>query len=70
LSGRIFKEKQLRHQIAALRISADINSMARLHSRVDVEPQVYRMLLGAGVVDPEPVRRDLAASVFSTVLLV
>jgi len=28
------------------------------------------MLLGAGVVDPEPVRRDLAASVFSTVLLV
>jgi Dolichyl-phosphate-mannose-protein mannosyltransferase len=77
-SGRISKEKQLRNQIAALRpyladggkvISADINSMARLHGRLDVEPQVYRMLLAASVVDPEPVRRDLAASVFSTVLL-
>lgn len=78
LSGRISKEKQLRNQIAALRpyladggkvISADINSMARLHGRLDVEPQVYRMLLATRVVDPEPVRRDLAASVFSTVLL-
>lgn len=78
LSGRISKEKQLRNQISALRpyladggkvISADYNAMARLHGRMDVEPQVYRMLLSTGVVDPEPVRRDLAASAFSTVLL-
>ena len=78
LSGRISKEKQLRKQITALRpyladggkvISADYNAMARLHDRMDLEPQVYRMLLSTGVVDPEPVRRDLAASAFSTVLL-
>jgi hypothetical protein len=78
LSGRISKEKQLRKQIVALRpyladggklISADYNSMARLHGRFDVELQVYRMLLAKRVIDPEQVRRDLAASVFSTVLL-
>jgi hypothetical protein len=78
LSGRISKEKQLRNQIAALRpyladggkvISTDLNSMARLRGRLDVEPLIYKLLVAGGAVDPEPVRRDLAASVFSTVLL-
>jgi hypothetical protein len=78
LSGRISKEKQLRNQIAALRpyfadggkvISTDLNSMARLRGRLDVEPLIYKLLVAGGAVDPEPVRRDLAASAFSTVLL-
>jgi hypothetical protein len=78
LSGRISKEKQLRTQIAALRpyladggsvISTDLNSMARLRGRLDVEPLIYKLLVAAGAVDPEPVRRDLAAGAFSTILL-
>jgi hypothetical protein len=78
LSGRISKEKQLRNQIVALRpyladggkvISTDLNSMARLRGRLDVEPLIYKLLVAGGAVDPEPVRRDLAASAFSTVLL-
>jgi len=78
LSGRVSKEKQLRNQIAALRpyladggkvISTDLNSMARLRGRLDVEPLIYKLLVAGGAVDPEPVRRDLAASAFSTILL-
>jgi hypothetical protein len=78
LSGRISKEKQLRNQIVALRpyladggkvISTDLNSMARLRGRLDVEPLIYKLLVAGGAVDPEPVRRDLAASAFSTVIL-
>jgi hypothetical protein len=34
-----------------------------------VEPLIYKLLVAGGAVDPEPVRRDLAASAFSTVLL-
>ena len=30
----------------------------------------YNLLVSSGVVDPEPVRRDLAASAFSTIVLV
>jgi hypothetical protein len=78
LSGRISKEKQLRSQIVALRpyladggrvISTDLNVMARLRGRLDVEPLIYTLMVAGGLVDPEPVRRDLAAGAFSTVLL-
>jgi hypothetical protein len=78
LSGRISKEKQLRNQIVVLRpylagggnvISTDLNSMARLRGRLDVEPLIYKLLVAGGAVDPEPVRRDMEAGAFSTVLL-
>ena len=43
--------------------------MARLRCRLEVEPLIYKLLVPGGAVDPEGVRRDLAASAFSTVLL-
>ena len=50
-------------------ISTDLNVMARLRGRLDVEPLIYTLMVAGGLVDPEPVRRDLAAGAFSTVLL-
>jgi hypothetical protein len=43
--------------------------MVRLRERFDVEPLIYNLLVLAKVVDPEPVRRDLARGAFSTVIL-
>ena len=47
----------------------DFNAMVRLRERFDIEPFIYSLLVAAKVVDPEPVRRDLARGAFSTVIL-
>jgi 4-amino-4-deoxy-L-arabinose transferase-like glycosyltransferase len=50
-------------------LSSDYNAMVRLRERIDVETFIYSMLVSAGAVDPERVRRDLARAAFSTVIL-
>jgi hypothetical protein len=78
LLTRYATELQLRTQIAALRpylsdngrlVSADYNATLHLHGYIDVETFVYEMLVNAGAVNPEPLRRDLASQAFSTILL-
>ncbi|HEY2843924.1 MAG TPA: glycosyltransferase family 39 protein, partial [Bryobacteraceae bacterium] len=50
-------------------LSTDYNAMTLLRGRLDVEPLIYQLLVGAKLVDPEPIRRDLARAAFSTVIL-
>jgi len=50
-------------------LSTDFNAMVRLRKRMDIEPLIYTLLVSAGKVDPEPVRRDLERGAFSTVIL-
>jgi 4-amino-4-deoxy-L-arabinose transferase-like glycosyltransferase len=79
LLARLMKEKMFRAQIEQLRpyvqpsgglvLCTDFNAMVRLRERMDVEPLIYNLLVSAHVVDPEPVRRDLARGAFSTVIL-
>ncbi len=75
---RFVNEQQSRTEVAELEssladggrvLSADYNAMVRLRGRLDVEMAFYKLLVDTGVVDPEPVRRDLAGSAFSTVIL-
>ena len=77
--GRWATENIFREQIRELRpyvdptagrvLSNDFNAMARLRGKMDVEPYPHGFLVAGGLVDPEPVRRDLAAAAFSTVIL-
>jgi 4-amino-4-deoxy-L-arabinose transferase-like glycosyltransferase len=79
LLARLANEKVFRAEIEQLRplipptgglvLSTDFNAMVRLRQRMDVEPLIYNLLATAGVIDPEPVRRDLASGAFSTVIL-
>jgi hypothetical protein len=75
---RFVNEQQTRAEVTALEstladggrvISADFNAMVRLRGRLEVEMAFYKLLVDTGLVDPEPLRRDLAASAFSTVIL-
>lgn len=50
-------------------LSTDYNAMVRLRQRLDVEPLIYSLLVSAGKVDPEPVRRDIEKGTFSAILL-
>jgi hypothetical protein len=77
--GRVVNEKVTQSQVSALRpyvesagglvLSTDYNAIVRLRGRMDVEPLIYQLLVGAKVIDPEPIRRDLARAAFSTVIL-
>ena len=79
LLGRLMKEKLFRTEIEQLKpyvqpsgglvLCTDFNAMVRLRQRMDVEPYIYTILVSAHVIDPEPVRRDLARGAFSTVIL-
>ncbi len=78
LIARFARERQFRQQVDALRpyfsdngraISTDINGMMHLRGRLEVEPLIYTLLVGAGRIDPAQVRRDIAASAFSTIVL-
>jgi hypothetical protein len=63
---------QLRPYVAASGgrvLCTDFNAMVRLRERLDIEPFIYGLLVAAHVVDPEPVRRDLAQGAFATVIL-
>ncbi|MGD0301301.1 MAG: glycosyltransferase family 39 protein [Bryobacteraceae bacterium] len=50
-------------------LSSDYNAMVRLRGRIDVEMLIYNWLVEAKLVNPEPVRRDIASAKFSTILL-
>jgi hypothetical protein len=77
--ARVADEQGFRAEIDGLRpfvpasggrvISTDFNAMVRLRQRMDVEPLIYGLLVQAGRVDPEPVRRDLARAEFPAVIL-
>jgi len=77
LLTRFAVEQQFRPEIEALRPyfasgrvpSTDFNAIIRLRGEMEVEPYIYRQLVNAAVVDPEPVRRDIAAQAFSTIVL-
>lgn len=78
LRSRIARERQFRQQAAALQshvtdggrvLSTDLDAMVHLRGRLEVEPVIYKILVQAGRVNPEPLRRDLAAETFSTILL-
>ncbi len=79
LLARLMNEKLFRAEIEQLKpyvqpsgglvLSTDFNSMVRLRQRMDVEPLIYNLLVSVHVIDPEPVRRDLASGAFSTVIL-
>ena len=79
LLARLMNEKLFRAEIEQLQpyvqpsgglvLSTDFNAMVRLRQRMDVEPLIYNLLVSVHVIDPEPVRRDLARGAFSTVIL-
>ena len=79
LMARVMNEKLFRAEIVQLKpyvqasgglvLCTDFNAMTRLRQRMDIEPFIYTLLVSAGVIDPEPVRRDLARGAFSTVIL-
>src|ERR1043166_14555 len=78
LLTRFATEQLFRTQVAGLApyaadggrlLSTDFNAMARLRGYIEVEPLIYKLLAGAGVVNPEPLRRDIAAEKFSTIFL-
>lgn len=79
LLARLMNEKLQRAKIDQLRpyvrpsgglvLATDYGAMVRLRQRIDVEPLIYNLLVSNHVIDPEPVRRDLARGAFSTVIL-
>ncbi|HYL34871.1 MAG TPA: hypothetical protein VEV17_03035 [Bryobacteraceae bacterium] len=75
---RFAAEQGARVQTEALRpyisapgpvISADYNALIRVRGHLDVEMFVYKMLVDGGAVDPRPVQRDIAAGLFSAIVL-
>ena len=56
------------HLQSPLTVSINGGSKLRLRGRIEVEPLIYKLLVASGVVDPEPMRRDIAARAFSTII--
>jgi hypothetical protein len=50
-------------------LSVQLDPLLRLRGRLDVEPLIYTLLADGGLVNPEPVRRDLASYKFPLVIL-
>ncbi len=78
LAGRFAKEQMFRAQIAALRpylsgdgrvLSADVNALVQLRGRIEVEPLIYKLLVRAKRIDPEPLRQDIARQGFAAIAL-
>ena len=78
LRERFAREMQFREQVEALRpyfagdgrvLSAEMNAVLRLRGRIEVEPLIYKLLVRAGRIDPETVRRDIAGEKFATIVL-
>ncbi len=75
---RFSAEQASRMEIAALGhdlagpprvLSADFNALVRLRGRIDLEMLIYKLSVDAGIVNPEPVERDIADGAFSTIVL-
>jgi hypothetical protein len=79
LAARMFAEPLQRAESAALApfleaargpvLAVSLDALVHARGRIDVEPLIYTLLVEAGVTDPEPVRRDLAARRFGAVVL-
>jgi hypothetical protein len=77
LAERAARDSMFAQQVTALRpylqggrvLSADMNALLQGNRAIDVEPLIYRLLVEAGRIDGEPLRRDLAAGRFDTVIL-
>jgi hypothetical protein len=76
--ARYAGEQQNRVEMAAIQgylgrsgpvLSADYNAVVRLRGRLDCEMAFYNLLVSVGAVDPEPLRREIAAGRFSTIVL-
>ena len=50
-------------------LSVEIDPLLRARQHIEVEPLIYTLLVDAGVVDPEPVLRDLRSAEFASVAL-
>ena len=75
---RYSTEIQFRREVAALRpylpagqrvLGTDMNALAHIAGRLEVEPLIYTLLVDAGRIDGSQVRRDIAARAFSTIVL-
>ena len=63
---------QLRPYLGAERrrvICTNLDAMVHYRGRIEVEPLIYSILVKAGSTNPEPVRRDIAARRFETIIL-
>jgi hypothetical protein len=80
LATRVAIEQQMAAQGAKLRkhlnvgpagrvVSMDFNVLLHTRGRLDIEPLIYTLLVRAGRIDPEPLRRDLAARKVPVILL-
>ena len=76
---RFSKENMFRAEMAAVEpyirnasgriFSTDLDPVVQARGRLDIEPLIYGLLVRAGRIDPEPVRRDLARSAFPLIIL-
>ena len=78
LAWRFAQEKMFREQLVALQpiwpaggrvLSADVNALVHLEGRIEVEPLIYKLLVRAGRIDPEPLRRAIEQHSFSRIVL-
>jgi Dolichyl-phosphate-mannose-protein mannosyltransferase len=78
LLTRVVIEQTVRPLMTAVRpfvagggrmLTTDYNAMAHLRGYMEVEALFYIWLVRAGIVDPEPLRRDIAEEKFETILL-
>lgn len=77
--SRIVTEHVRRDEYAMLRpyfeqtrgriLSVEVDPLLHAVGRIEVEPLIYTLLVQAGRVNPEPVRRDLAEGAFGLVVL-
>jgi hypothetical protein len=70
--GHVEQVNALRPYVPAsggLVLSTDYNAMVRLRQRLDVEPLIYNLLVSAGKVNPEPLRRDIERGAYSTIFM-
>jgi len=78
-ASRIMRDQVRRQELEAIRpylepergrvLAVQMDPLLAFRGRIEVEPLIYRLIVEAGFVDPEPVRRDLAAKAFATVVL-
>ncbi len=78
-AARIVRDQVRQHELEAIRpylapergrvLAVQMDSLLAVRGRIVVEPLIYRLIVEAGLVDPEPLRRDLAAKAFSTIIL-
>jgi hypothetical protein len=79
LIARFWREHLLRTELTAVKpyfsnisgriFSADLDPMVQLRGRLDIEPVIYGLLVTAGRIDPEPLRKDLSRAAIPLVIL-